>query len=170
MAQFLSDVGGAVGLWIGLSVLSMCEIIQLVIELCDYAVHRTIKRRRREQRRASKQLHGTHSSHETKSKDSDKHTKSSGDKKMHNIALWQEKHAGKNSPRSSPRFLGLDGRPAGRNSPVVDRRNNHLKDLRGYESDHSRRGSHDNRSHSADAGRGLRYDDDYFRRNYMMGY
>lgn len=37
--QFLSDVGGAVGLWIGLSMLSLCEVVQLFIEMCDYGVH-----------------------------------------------------------------------------------------------------------------------------------
>ncbi|KAL4236499.1 hypothetical protein ACF0H5_004885 [Mactra antiquata] len=39
--QFLSDVGGAVGLWIGLSILSVCELIQLFVEIIDYALHRS---------------------------------------------------------------------------------------------------------------------------------
>ena len=33
-AQFASDVGGAIGLWIGLSILSMFELVQLLMELC----------------------------------------------------------------------------------------------------------------------------------------
>lgn len=38
-AQFASDVGGAVGLWIGLSVLAIFEVVQFFIELCAYGVH-----------------------------------------------------------------------------------------------------------------------------------
>jgi hypothetical protein len=41
--QFLSDVGGAIGLWIGLSILSLCEVIQLIMELCHYAGHKILK-------------------------------------------------------------------------------------------------------------------------------
>ncbi|OWF34802.1 degenerin deg-1-like [Mizuhopecten yessoensis] len=43
-AQFASDVGGALGLWIGLSILSIFELIQLFVECCDYAHHRCTKR------------------------------------------------------------------------------------------------------------------------------
>ncbi|CAC5399535.1 unnamed protein product [Mytilus coruscus] len=32
--QFASDVGGAIGLWIGLSILSVFELVQLAMELC----------------------------------------------------------------------------------------------------------------------------------------
>lgn len=39
-AQFLSDVGGAIGLWIGLSMLSMFEIIQLLVELCHFVCYK----------------------------------------------------------------------------------------------------------------------------------
>ncbi|XP_060602636.1 degenerin mec-10-like [Ruditapes philippinarum] len=41
--EFLSDVGGAIGLWIGLSILSLCEVIQLIMELCHYAGHKILK-------------------------------------------------------------------------------------------------------------------------------
>ncbi|KAJ8305273.1 LOW QUALITY PROTEIN: hypothetical protein KUTeg_015818, partial [Tegillarca granosa] len=37
-AQFLSDVGGAIGLWIGLSI--MFEIIQLLLELCHFGCYK----------------------------------------------------------------------------------------------------------------------------------
>ncbi|XP_052255270.1 amiloride-sensitive sodium channel subunit alpha-like isoform X2 [Dreissena polymorpha] len=49
--QFLSDVGGAIGLWIGLSILSLCELIQLFVELCNYGIHRIGKGRRPETER-----------------------------------------------------------------------------------------------------------------------
>ena len=39
----MSDIGGAVGLWIGLSILSLCEVIQLIIEIIDLAVHRSCR-------------------------------------------------------------------------------------------------------------------------------
>lgn len=38
--QFLSDVGGAIGLWIGLSILSLCELVQLFVELFDYGIYK----------------------------------------------------------------------------------------------------------------------------------
>lgn len=38
-AQFASDVGGAIGLWIGLSILAIFEVVQLFLELCAYGVH-----------------------------------------------------------------------------------------------------------------------------------
>ncbi|XP_078318173.1 acid-sensing ion channel 1C-like isoform X2 [Crassostrea virginica] len=38
-AQFASDVGGAIGLWIGLSILAIFEVIQFFLELCAYGVH-----------------------------------------------------------------------------------------------------------------------------------
>jgi hypothetical protein len=52
----LSDIGGAVGLWIGLSVLSLCEVIQLLIELCDYTVHTTVNGNTKESLRKSRHL------------------------------------------------------------------------------------------------------------------
>ncbi|XP_061169102.1 amiloride-sensitive sodium channel subunit alpha-like isoform X2 [Saccostrea echinata] len=38
-AQFASDVGGAIGLWIGLSILAIFEVVQFFVELCAYGVH-----------------------------------------------------------------------------------------------------------------------------------
>ncbi|XP_056017341.1 acid-sensing ion channel 1-like [Ostrea edulis] len=38
-AQFASDVGGAIGLWIGLSILAIFEVVQFFIELCAYGVY-----------------------------------------------------------------------------------------------------------------------------------
>ncbi|KAK3096142.1 hypothetical protein FSP39_023666 [Pinctada imbricata] len=35
VAQFVSDIGGAFGLWIGLSILSVFELFQLCVEMCD---------------------------------------------------------------------------------------------------------------------------------------
>ncbi|KAH3699077.1 hypothetical protein DPMN_074031 [Dreissena polymorpha] len=49
--QFLSDVGGAIGLWIGLSMLSLCEVAQLLVELCNFAVSKAASERRRDGKR-----------------------------------------------------------------------------------------------------------------------
>ncbi|XP_061195533.1 acid-sensing ion channel 4-A-like [Saccostrea echinata] len=38
-AEFASNIGGAIGLWIGLSVLAMFEVVQLMIELCAYGFY-----------------------------------------------------------------------------------------------------------------------------------
>lgn len=51
LQQFLSDVGGAIGLWIGLSILSLCELVQLAVELCYYCFHKSTKERRNGKRR-----------------------------------------------------------------------------------------------------------------------
>ncbi|KAK3094190.1 hypothetical protein FSP39_025206 [Pinctada imbricata] len=45
IAQFASDVGGALGLWIGLSVLSIFELFQLCVELVDYGCHVCCRRK-----------------------------------------------------------------------------------------------------------------------------
>lgn len=34
--QFLASIGGALGLWVGLSVLSFCEVVQLVVKILDF--------------------------------------------------------------------------------------------------------------------------------------
>ena len=34
--QFISDIGGTLGLWIGLSVLSIMEVVQLFVELARH--------------------------------------------------------------------------------------------------------------------------------------
>ncbi|XP_060082851.1 uncharacterized protein LOC132562140 [Ylistrum balloti] len=39
-AQFASDVGGAIGLWIGLSILSMFEVVQLFVEMFQYGIYK----------------------------------------------------------------------------------------------------------------------------------
>ncbi|XP_071179225.1 FMRFamide-activated amiloride-sensitive sodium channel-like [Mytilus edulis] len=53
-AQFASDVGGAVGLWIGLSFLSMFEVVQLLLECCAFAGHKCTNRSRKRNARRRK--------------------------------------------------------------------------------------------------------------------
>jgi hypothetical protein len=36
----LSKLGGAIGLWIGLSLISMFEVVQLLLECCAFGVHK----------------------------------------------------------------------------------------------------------------------------------
>ena len=45
-------MGGAIGLWIGLSVLAFCEVFQLFVELCDYGIHKVRKKNRRKREKA----------------------------------------------------------------------------------------------------------------------
>lgn len=47
-------MGGAIGLWIGLSMLSLCELIQLIAELCDYGIHKTCREHRLERKARQK--------------------------------------------------------------------------------------------------------------------
>ncbi|XP_067679741.1 acid-sensing ion channel 1-like [Haliotis asinina] len=43
LTQFVSDVGGTLGLWVGLSVLSIFELVQLLLELSTFATCRTCR-------------------------------------------------------------------------------------------------------------------------------
>ncbi|XP_060578221.1 acid-sensing ion channel 1-like isoform X2 [Ruditapes philippinarum] len=73
--QFLSDVGGAIGLWIGLSILSLCELVQLFVELCDYGMNKTIKetrKGRRQRRKARRNLAVTSAKSTSIAQDEDK--------------------------------------------------------------------------------------------------
>ena len=51
-AQFASDFGGAVGLWIGLSFLSLFEIFQLLLECCDFAIFKYKNKKKQLQKRS----------------------------------------------------------------------------------------------------------------------
>ncbi|XP_033753671.1 degenerin mec-10-like [Pecten maximus] len=42
--QFLSDIGGATGLFVGASVLSLVEVVQILVEIIKYAVCRHVKK------------------------------------------------------------------------------------------------------------------------------
>ncbi|XP_052254566.1 degenerin mec-10-like [Dreissena polymorpha] len=55
--QFLSDVGGAIGLWIGLSMLSLCEVAQLLVELCNFAVSKAACERRPDGKQREERYH-----------------------------------------------------------------------------------------------------------------
>ena len=39
----MSDIGGQLGLWIGFSVLSLCELVELVILIVSACCHREVK-------------------------------------------------------------------------------------------------------------------------------
>ncbi|XP_033736591.1 FMRFamide-activated amiloride-sensitive sodium channel-like [Pecten maximus] len=54
-AQFASDVGGAIGLWIGLSMLSMFEVVQLLVELCGFGASKCKRDEARKERARRKQ-------------------------------------------------------------------------------------------------------------------
>lgn len=64
--QFLSDVGGAIGLWIGLSILSLCELFHLVVELCRFC--RTRNKNARKVKRQSRNTGSARTISETKSR------------------------------------------------------------------------------------------------------
>ncbi|XP_062617799.1 amiloride-sensitive sodium channel subunit alpha-like [Saccostrea cucullata] len=59
-AQFASDVGGAIGLWIGLSILAIFEVVQFFVELCAYGVHawrfNSRKAKEKEKRKQKEQI------------------------------------------------------------------------------------------------------------------
>ena len=52
-AKLLSEVGGAICLWIELSILSFCEIVQLLFEVIDILMYKL--RRPRQKRREKRQ-------------------------------------------------------------------------------------------------------------------
>ncbi|XP_052255006.1 amiloride-sensitive sodium channel subunit beta-like [Dreissena polymorpha] len=62
--QFLSDVGGAIGLWIGLSILSLCEVAQLLVELCNFVASKAAGEYRRSRKHRRKQDHSTSSAND----------------------------------------------------------------------------------------------------------
>ncbi|XP_069113935.1 FMRFamide-activated amiloride-sensitive sodium channel-like [Argopecten irradians] len=43
--QYLSDIGGATGLFVGASVLSLVEVVQIIVEVIKYAVNRLTKQK-----------------------------------------------------------------------------------------------------------------------------
>ncbi|KAK3606183.1 hypothetical protein CHS0354_010824 [Potamilus streckersoni] len=49
--DFLANIGGVIGLWIGLSVLSLCEVLQLVAELFTYCIYKASHKVRPKQKR-----------------------------------------------------------------------------------------------------------------------
>ena len=51
-------MGGAIGLWIGLSILAIFEVVQLFLELCAYGVHvYRFKQRKGQNMRKKKEEH-----------------------------------------------------------------------------------------------------------------
>uniref|UniRef100_A0A1I8H5L8 Conserved plasma membrane protein n=1 Tax=Macrostomum lignano TaxID=282301 RepID=A0A1I8H5L8_9PLAT len=42
----LSDMGGQVGLWLGLSVLTLCEIVEMLVDLLFLCTHRALQRKK----------------------------------------------------------------------------------------------------------------------------
>ncbi len=41
VAQFLSDIGGVFGLWIGASILSLCEVCDVLVSICRACCERS---------------------------------------------------------------------------------------------------------------------------------
>ena len=100
-AQFLSDVGGAIGLWIGLSILSMCEVFQLVVELCDYAAHKATNRGKHNKKRDRPLKDGKYSDSDVRSRDHNGREKD---------IERQWPHTNFGDVRDSPRPSRMDGR------------------------------------------------------------
>ena len=117
--QFLSDVGGAIGLWIGLSLLALCELGQLIIELINYCIHKTIQGNDRETRnrdKRRKQQRAKEFSSKLTDTDAPKGPLSSS---VPNLIFEKDSGvgSGRNSPRIDRRFREDGLRPSPRNSP-----------------------------------------------------
>ena len=115
------------GLWIGLSILSICELGQLIVELIDYFIHKSRnsserEERRREKRRREKEQNAY--SKPTKANDSKVHLG------VPSAKYEMDNRSGRNTPRNSPRperrYRDASPRPSPhdspRNSPWNERR------------------------------------------------
>lgn len=81
-------MGGAIGLWIGLSMLSLCEVVQLLIELCDYGVNKTVTDRRREKKKRRKERNKKLAEEKKSSENSWPHTDFGRDHDRHKARLY----------------------------------------------------------------------------------
>ena len=125
-AQFLSDVGGALGLWIGLSILSMCELGQLIVELFAYCVHKSRMSNERLERRRHR-----HENRKLKDKDLNSRHMDSSESKGHlsvpSLNYESDNRSGRNSDWHDIRSGGdasprMTPRNSPRNSPWNQRR------------------------------------------------
>ena len=55
LANFVSDIGGSLGLWIGMSVLSFAEVLELIL-LIAYALYVKLRRKLRGRIRSASQI------------------------------------------------------------------------------------------------------------------